>query len=1060
MAPVKIQFDAVSPESVNNDNLLGTFPNMLGSDMSRLFLSSPSLAPSEQSILSTTDSTDLIDVLNNSSQSDQEKRSTFTGIALKESPSYSSAERVPRIPSHNSSMSKQKSAVIVANGDTSFGSDESEDAELIEDETLEPLTPLKNKRDSQPVRKASRRASVAKRKKSRASKKGADVLQSEQPNVKSHVSKAKSAQQLDNDGVPSIEISLPDQQSKTKVSRLSFKESLREVEKQETSNEKILTITQCFSTCKKPSEYFKFIKTFDKFVNELEDEPLEVEDVEQVISIASDLYESNEIDTAHFTELLKCTMKCDTEDSVKFNILTSIIKVNTTEKRANGDPGVTKEFLMEILPFLVHDDEEIKERAFKELSEMADINTQEDLRELLVGLNVLPDTCKADDIDIASSGKILNIQYWKNEIGSPMPNVPSKTSEELQIVSEFEVSVNQSNISLPKESKSVKSKSNLSLTYDSKSNSTISQKQLSVGLVGKESPQPTLTPPASLAGASPEPPESLGATLDRDGSDGEESDLVHFPSVDIKRRIVGSDNMPVMIGNQNIGAFRDEGKLYNSTNDFMLWYEQDDDNFYDTDSKVVGSLLPDGSVSVPANVNLVAHHSIIKQGKELVRNAGNCDCNGVIKDEKGVILGKLTKEGEFISRDGILYNCDGVYVGKQCHDENRMYANGEIFDKNNSYWGHVGPDNTMIHLSGVILDSSGIKIGHIEEYGGKLNKCVRNFELDEDKTDSGVSIDDVYTNKELKDEDGGILGKFKNKDTIITTCGDIFDRSGSYLGQLLANGQVMIKEEATKHVSADINRSTTVTKCRSRAVPPIDRSKGLPRKSRADRHRTAVMEHDLEIARLKRRKEIGDEWGKYRDLPSDIALGSDQGYGSEDKLLFDIAQSVPLLPTLNEIKGQRLVKTITFSRSMSSFHGNKNFRIEPMPSKLNAHTTSADGKTHFGMLKVNWTTRSIDPTNNTLPLLLPPPPSRVAAAVVTPPSTVPHLPSIHRRDVHDLVTRQTKTASGDYLMKMASSYLKKELDDEMRSLRAPRRLKSVTIQGKMHTTPILSARKT
>ena len=330
-----------------------------------------------------------------------------------------------------------------------------------------------------------------------------------------------------------------------------------------------------------------------------------------------------------------------------------------------------------------------------------------------------------------------------------------------------------------------------------------------------------------------------------------------------------------------------------------------------------------------------------------------------------------------------------------------------------------------------------MNIGNIVEYGEKLSHCVQKFDAYETKADSGVSIDDAYANKEVKDDHGEVLGKFKNKDTIITTCGDIFDRNGTYLGQLLANGHIMMKEEASK-LPLDGMRSTLATQCRSRGQGLI--TKPCSRKSRVDRLRAVLADHQAVEAKEKRSREIGEEWEKHRSLPSEESLKSDQGYQSEDKLVFDITQSVPLLPTLNQIKGQRLVKTITFSRSVSSFQ-NKNIFIEPMPSTLNAHTTNSDGNTQFGMLKVDWTTRSIDGPSieqTKLPKLQrPPPPS---AAVKTKPvaaasSTVPHLPKIGRHQV--IPHTRNRTGSGDYLLKTLSSYLKKELKEEMKVIRGP-----------------------
>ena len=335
------------------------------------------------------------------------------------------------------------------------------------------------------------------------------------------------------------------------------------------------------------------------------------------------------------------------------------------------------------------------------------------------------------------------------------------------------------------------------------------------------------------------------------------------------------------------------------------------------------------------------------------------------------------------------------------------------------------------------LNHPGVTIGNIMEYGEKLSSCVQKFDTYETQADSGVSIDDVYVNREVKDDQGEVLGKFKNKDTIITTCGDIFDRDGAYLGQLLANGHIMMKEEATK-LPQDGLRSTVVTQGRSRGDGGI--AKPNSRKTRVERLRAAVADHQAAEAKEKKSREIGEEWEKHRSLPSEESLKSDLGYQSEDKLLFDITQSVPLLPTLNEVKGQRLVKTITFSRSVSSFQ-NKNVFIEPMPSTLNAHTTRCDGNTNFGMLKVDWTTRSIDAPSieqTKLPKLQrPPPPSAAVKSkqVALSSNTLPRLPQIGRHQV--VPHTRNRAGSGDYLLKTLSSYLKKELKEEMSLIRGP-----------------------
>ncbi|KAL5247041.1 hypothetical protein ACHWQZ_G019045 [Mnemiopsis leidyi] len=1040
----------------------------IGDGYSALFLSTTGSSESEATMESTTPlpSTHLLNEIDKSEQSLKEKRSAFAGVALSEAPSYASAERVPR-PDMNSS---QRSIRFDVDGrsTTTLASTITEVAEKVDEyqqlEEVKIVVPAKKRKFSNTTssRKGSkmRRPTITKQKKRRGTKlegsglkkrEGTQEVTSKTDEVKSNSSltnskSVMSSQSGDIPVKPTVTItSIPEMNGAKDV--LDFKEHLKEIKTLADPRERLMLLSQWVDRVQTDAENFLFIKNLDEFLN-VENKPnLTDKEVEIAGAVTLKLYESNKIDSVHYTELLKSIMDCGISDFMKFDVLSSIIKVHRRNKDSQARHGAEmKDVLMDILPFLVHEDEKIKDRAFQELSDYADINTKKELRELLIGMNIMSSTSNPNDIEIVSDGKILNIQYWRNKVENPEPSLSCKVSEEIQIVSEFEIQVdsNKTNNKPPK--KTLQNPPSQRKTPKVQP----SLKRASRDLLRQNTPITTQTPPGSLADIAEDykfkSDSTLGqySTFDPDMNMGEylegeseEDTQIRIPSIDIKRRIMSCTGREIKEREYVIGEVRDRGKLFNSNNDLMLWFQKDDDQFYDSDSRVVGSLLPNGNVSVPDNLNLVVDSYIVNEGRELVRFAGNRDNQGRIKNHRGENLGTLTREGEFISKDGILFTCDGMYAGKMCPDGNRMYVNGEIFNKQNAYWGHVGPDNTMIHLSGRIFDSSGVAIGNIMEYGEKLSSCVQQFDTYETQADSGVSLDDVYVNREVKDDQGEVLGKFKNKDTIITTCGDIFDRNGAYLGQLLANGHIMMKEEATK-LSQDGLRSTLVTQGRSRIDGAI--TKPSSRKTRVERLRAAVADHQAAEAKEKKSREIGEEWEKHRSLPSEESLKSDMGYQSEDKLLFDLTQSVPLLPTLNEVKGQRLVKTITFSRSVSSFQ-NKNVFIEPMPSTLNAHTTRCDGNTNFGMLKVDWTTRSIDAPSieqTKLPKLQRPPPPSAAvksqqAALAS--TTLPRLPQIGRHPV--VPHTRNRAGSGDYLLKTLSSYLQKELKEEMSLIRGP-----------------------
>ena len=711
----------------------------MGDGFSALFMSTTGSTPSETTMASTSPipSSHLIDVINNSKQSVKEKRSTFAGIALSEAPSYSYSERVPRsiaAPSSKSISFEQKSALTVTSSLTEL-SDATEGAVESISEVKIPV-PAKKRKMSIANRKMSkaRKSTISKPKKRKESRFEGDGLKKKGmiAERKSRTDAMKTISSVENckSGVMSSEsgdvilkptvtiTSLPETESEEQVA-LPFRERLKEIKTKSDPKERLVSLSRWVDRIKTESEHFLFIKNLDEFLN-VENKPqLSIEEVKTTEEVALKLYESGKIDATHYTELLKSLMECKISDFQKFKILSSIIKVHRKNKKSHvKNSPETKEVLMDILPFLVHEDDEIKDKAFKELSEYADINTKEELRELLIGLEIMDSSSGPDDIEIVSGGKILNIQYWRNKVENPEPSLSSKVSEEIQIVSEFEIQVNPSNVSKQHPTKT--SKHNLqNQRKSSKSNS--SQKKTSRDLLRQNTPKTTQTPPGSLADIAEDYKSKSGSlstfgqdsTFDLDMTmsggypESEEDALVSIPSIDIKRRIMNCTGKEVKERGQMIGELRDRGKLYNSTNDLMLWFQKDDDQFYDPNRRVVGSLLPNGDVSIPDNMNLVIDRYVVKQGMDLVRNVANCDNQGRIKNQKGENLGSLTKEGEFISKDGILFTCEGLYAGKMCPDGNRMYVNGEIFNKQNVYWGHVGPDNTMIHLSGRIFDSSG-----------------------------------------------------------------------------------------------------------------------------------------------------------------------------------------------------------------------------------------------------------------------------------------------------------------------------------------------------------------
>ena len=704
----------------------------VGDGYSALFLSTTGSTESEDTMESTTPipSNHLLNVINKSEQSLKEKRSAFAGMALSEAHSYASSERVPRSDLNTPQKSirfdvDDKSTITVASSITEVSETAEEYQKLEEVKIIAP--PKKRKFSNSSGRKAPkvRRSTIGKQKKRKgtksekkdaileiSSKSDADKSNYSLTNSKSVVS----SQSGDIPVKPTVTITSIPEISGGK-DPLDFKEHLKEIKTLADPRERIMLLSQWIDRIQTEAENFLFIKNLDEFLNAEDTPQLSDKDVEIAEAVTLKLYENNKIDSVHYTELLKSMMDCGISDFMKFDVLSSIIKVHRKNKDSQVRHGPEmKEVLMEILPFLVHEDEKIKDRAFQELSDYADINTKKELRELLIGLEILSSTSDPNDIEIVSDGKILNIQYWRNKVENPEPSLSCKVSEEIQIVSEFEIQVDsnktnnktQKKISqnLPSQRKAAKVQPSL--------------KKASRQLLRQNTPLTTQTPPGSLADIAEDYKFKSDSTLGRDSTfdpdmdmgdyiegESEEDTQIRIPSIDIKRRIMNCTGKEVKERGNLIGEVRDRGKLFNSTNDLMLWFQKDDDQFYDPERRVVGSLLPNGNVSVPDNLNLVIDGYVVNEGRELVRYAGNCDNQGRIKNHKGENLGTLTREGEFISKDGILFTCDGMYAGKMCPDGNRMYVNGEIFNKHNAYWGHVGPDNTMIHLSGRIFDSSG-----------------------------------------------------------------------------------------------------------------------------------------------------------------------------------------------------------------------------------------------------------------------------------------------------------------------------------------------------------------
>ena len=708
----------------------------VGDGYSALFLSTTGSTESEATMESTTPipSNHLLNVINKSEQSLKEKRSAFAGVALTEAHSYASSERVPRsdlnAPQKSIRFDVDEKSTITQVSSITEVSETLEDYEKLDDVKIV-VPPKKRKISNASNRKASRvrRSTIGKQKKRKRNKsEGSDPKKKEAfPEINTKTDPDKSNYSLTNSKSvvssqsgdipvkPTVTISsIPDCGDKDMG---DFKEHLKEIKTLADPRERLMLLSQWIDRIQSEADNFLFIKNLDEFLN-AEDKPqLSDKDVEIAEAVTLKLFENNKIDSVHYTELLKSIMDCGISDFMKFNVLSSIIKVHRKNKDSQVRHGPEmKEVLMEILPFLVHEDEKIKDRAFQELSDYADINTKKELRELLIGLEIMSSTSDPNDIEIVSDGKILNIQYWRNKVENPEPSLSCKVSEEIQIVSEFEIQVD-SNKTNNKPQKKI-SQNPPSQRKPSKVQPSL--KKASRQLLRQNTPLTTQTPPGSLADIAEDYKFKSDSTLGRDSTfdpdmdmgdyiegESEEDTQIRIPSIDIKRRIMNCTGKEVKERGNLIGEVRDRGKLFNSTNDLMLWFQKDDDQFYDPERRVVGSLLPNGNVSVPDNLNLVVDGYVVNEGQELVRYAGNRDNQGRIKNHKGENLGTLTREGEFISKDGILFTCDGMYAGKMCPNGNRMYVNGEIFNKHNAYWGHVGPDNTMIHLSGRIFDSSG-----------------------------------------------------------------------------------------------------------------------------------------------------------------------------------------------------------------------------------------------------------------------------------------------------------------------------------------------------------------
>lgn len=591
------QESTLASESMHTKTQPGVTPGY-----SDLFLSTTGSSPSPE--LSEIPS--FMEAINNSKQSLHEKRSTL--LALSEVPSYESSERVPR------STKSIKSAV------TSVTDVHEEELEQIEDLIVE----KKRKRSKSGGSRKGRRSSIMKKRKS-SKRRNTTVKIAKSPkksiqkSAKKKVPDAKSEKSVKpkseimsfvSEDIPSVEIA--------QMTEQEFEEVLREINTLDDDKERLMLLVPWADLVSDSKTSFLFIKTLDEFLNPETTMKLTDNEADQVEDVIVNLFEQKKIDCVHLTELLRSLMTCDMDDFKKFNTLCTMIKIHRSAKaKASSSHGPEmKTVLMEILPFLVHEDEEIKDQAFDELCKFADINTKDELRDLLVTLGIISADSSTDDIEIISNGKILNIQYWRNKIENPVPNSSSKVSEEIQIVSEFEIQVEPSSLKKP-ESRRRSTKPAIRRSTTRKSIPNIpDQHPLNQIVEEKKSPRPPPKQPSVTPTDYQETDPYLDHEVDleypeyQDG-ESEEEPLVSIPSIDIKRRIMNYNGKPIKDRGQTVGVVQDQGKVYNSTNDLMMWFHANDDQFYDPKTRRVGSLLPNGDVQVPDDVNLVLDSYIV-----------------------------------------------------------------------------------------------------------------------------------------------------------------------------------------------------------------------------------------------------------------------------------------------------------------------------------------------------------------------------------------------------------------------------------------------------------------
>ena len=947
---------------------------------------------------------------------------TPMSMTITETSTYDDAERVPK------KMSKTKSIRI----DTIAKKFSKEETKKKPERKASQGSAIKTKRASIASPSKKTEQPVKKRRQSKMKKQASSNIKLKP--IKSMISQeiSQSVSNVDSEEYP--------QQPLVKISKLSEAKSFHDkisILDSCPEGEALSQLIELHSGISDQEDILSYVEMLNHYMNSTIENNMKASDVNKLKDVIVDMSVKGGIDVALAADHLRKLIELSENDRTKLDVLCSLIHM-----QGNVGDYSMKEILLEILPFLANDDETIKEQAFEMLKDFTQIDTKDELREMLVELDVLRDTAQSDDIDVVTDGRILNVQYWKKMVNDPTSDmaIRYKSSEEIQITSEVEISINKdkikqitSNASIRTPAPSTAEKFKNSHNFDNRSTtfsslgktSDLGESEVKLSQVSFSDHYPSASNVLYLSG----PRNSLHVVPSEEIDDCTTPEIeieeydIKIPEVDIKRKILSPEQEEIVHKQDVIGKLKERGKVFASSDDLLMWFKDDEGEFYDPSDNLVGSLLPSGDIMVPQDLNLAVTNSIVDVGKELLKYAGNCDGQGRIRNRNGEIIGKLTRNGELISKQGLIFDCNGTYAGKQCFQANRMYINGEIFDPENRYWGHIGPDNSVIHLSGTIYDAKGIRIGNIGDYGVKLSSCI-NLNDDPDDTiytDSGVSMGttDKMMNKSIYDNEGRTIAKFKNKDTIITTCGDMFDRGGVYIGQMLASGHIMMKEEAI-HIPTNSNGRGSM----------ISRGKGKPSSTPRLLSRRGGRPHKDKA----RSAEIGEEWEKITKEPYSHSA-PDQGYGSEDKLLFDLAQSVPQLPTITDVRGQRLVKTITFSRANAGLQS-KNFHIEPMPSTLNAHTTSQNGNTNFGVLKVDWTTKSFDPdvVQRTLPPIKPPPSvmHQHPAMKDSSPLCLPHISKEPRRH-----RKSTSKNSTNCLMKLVTSYLKKELQDDANYYKIP-----------------------